>query len=291
MDAQPPRDDIRPAAPPAEAGDVDVGPLADPVAEPELAAFLAAARDELCTPPDAFTARRHLAAMRDEVLTQHRARGFGLRVASVAAAAAVAVVVTLGGFGALPAPAQEVLSNVAERVGIELPSPARDIVGQLQIPPKQIPASDTVPGRAGGPDKADLPTPWADADQLPPGLDDHFVPPGLEDGSTPPGLDDGFPPLRLRPDQPGRFWQDQDWPGRDRAGEPDEPSDRGNQGTGRAERDTPVSPPSSSDEAPRPQEEEAPGPPGETPPSGTPEKPETPAGEGAPGAGAGANAP
>lgn len=140
--------------------------------EPRLAAFLDRSADVLRTGPDEFTAHRHLVAMRKEAAAAVPARPRVLRTASISAAAAVALVVTLAGFGALPAPAQQVLSDVADRVGITIPSPADHVPGG-EVPAQQHPDPETVPGRPGGPDRSELP-----------GADDGHTSPGPTDGHS-----------------------------------------------------------------------------------------------------------
>lgn len=150
--------------------------------DPRLAAFLDRSTEVLRTGPDEVTARRHLSMLRREAAVVSP-RGRGLRVVSIAAAAAVAAVVTLAGFGTLPAPAQQVLSDVADRVGINLPSPAEARQPSFEVPTKQRPDPETVPGRPGGPDRSELP-----------GLDDGVLQtPGESDGMTP-GERSGEPP-------------------------------------------------------------------------------------------------
>lgn len=226
---------------PAEAGHVDVEPLADPVEEPELAAFLTGAERSLTAGPDELTARRHLAAMRHQPATRHRTSGLGLRVAGVAAAAAVAVVATLGGFGALPAPAQQVLADVAERVGLQLPRPAQDAVPEFAPPADGLPVPEHVPGPPDGLDERGVPgTPWGEEGILEPGRGHEAPPvelpedavdgrerapetpppapePDAEDPPTEPPVD---PPVEAPIDPPGRDAADEveDAPGPGRAG-------------------------------------------------------------------------
>ena len=159
-------------------------PLIDVDQEPRLAAFLERSSEVLRVGPDEFTARRHLTAIRREAAV---GRGHsGLRVASIAAAAAVAAVVTLAGFGALPAPAQQVMAEMAERVGVTIPNPAADTSPVDESPGKQQPDPETVPGLEDGPDRSELP-----------GLDEGVLDtPGRSDGFAPYGLDeeDAVPP-------------------------------------------------------------------------------------------------
>lgn len=237
-----------------QTGDSD--DLADALAgsDSQVAAFLDRSAEVLRADPDEVTARRHLSMMRREaaVVTP---RGRGLRVVSIAAAAAVAAVVTLAGFGALPAPAQQLLSDAAERVGITLPSPADAEEPGFEVPTKQRPDPETVPGRPGGPDRSELP-----------GLDEDGVlrTPGESDGMTP-GERSGEGPNRER----GRSDEapaDQRVPEQPPApGPPDEPSGSPEQADDPP--DTPEEPPSDPEEAPEPPAEtpdppvEAPGPP------------------------------
>ena len=188
-------------------GPDDDGPLIDADQEPRLAAFLERSNEVLRTGPDEFTARRHLTAMQREAAV---GRGHtGLRVASIAAAAAVAAAVTLAGFGALPAPAQQLMSDMAERLGVTIPSPAVDGPPATEHPVEQQPAPESVPDPPGGPDRSELPggrgegqpdapgssedvTPFGqrDGEAPPPGLDEDFVPPGPH---REPGAPDGLP--------------------------------------------------------------------------------------------------
>ena len=168
-------------------GPDDDGPLIDADQEPRLAAFLERSSEVLRVGPDEFTARRHLTAMQREAAV---GRGHtGLRVASIAAAAAVAAVVTLAGFGALPAPAQQVMAEMAERIGVTIPNPAADTSPASpadESPGEQQPDPETVPGLEDGPDRSELP-----------GLDDGVLDtPGRSDGFAPYGLDeeDAVPP-------------------------------------------------------------------------------------------------
>lgn len=244
--------------PPAEAGGPGVGPsdadddprAIDAATDPLLSAFLHRTDQVLTTGPDELAARRHLAAMRREAQVGGGSHGV-LRVASLTAAAAAVAVVVLAGFGALPAPAQRVLSDAANRVGIPIPSPIEAPVFEA---PKQQPDPQTIPGRPGGPDRSELPV---DPPEDRPGLQDDGTveTPGIEDGFTPPGQD---------PDRPA--------PGPDPTPAPDTTPPEGVPGDGDAERPTPPTddPPGRSGEVPG-QQEEHPGQ-GDDPPgqSGTP---------------------
>ena len=171
--------------------------------EPSLAAFLDRTVDVLQAGPDEFTAHRHLVAMRKEAAKAVPARPRVLRTASISAAAAVALVVTLAGFGALPAPAQQVLSDVADRVGITIPSPAdRDPSGE--VPAKQQPDPETIPDRPGGPDRSDLPGLTEDGSLRTPGARDETTPPGQSGDRPSPGSGRDQAPGRDRSeDAPG----------------------------------------------------------------------------------------
>lgn len=68
----------------------------------------------------------------------------GLRAAAVAAALAV-IVAGLGSDDRLPAPAQRVVSSIAERVGVDLPDGAGDAEGTPEDP-----ATDAQPGASTG---------------------------------------------------------------------------------------------------------------------------------------------
>ena len=272
MDPRPTRDDAPPETP-VEAGlytDVPVEEhLVDPAEEPGFAAFLQGVRGALTADPDELTARRHLAAMREEVLAQHRGDRFAVRIAGAAAAAVVAVAATLAGFGALPAPAQEVLSDVAERIGITLPTPAQDAMDRVMIPAKQVPGPETVPGRAGGPTKDELPGRWSGAaergESLPPGLDEGWTPPGLGGDSTPPGRDPSFTP-------PGQdVWPEQPGPGGPEGTPRGQQPDRDQPGP------APQTPPDQGGEVPQPPDE-PPSPPSEAPSGGPDTDPADPQG-------------
>ena len=167
------------------------GPLIDADEEPRLAAFLERSSEVLRVDPDEFTARRHLTAMQREAAV---GRGHtGLRVASVAAAAAVAAVVTLAGFGALPAPAQQVMAEMAERIGVTIPNPAADTSPADESPGDQQPDPESIPGLDGGTDGWELPGLDDDGVLDTPGRSDGFAPYGLDDEELPPpGKDEGF---------------------------------------------------------------------------------------------------
>jgi len=174
-------------------GPDDDGPLIDADQEPRLAAFLERSSEVLRVGPDEFTARRHLTAMQREAAV---GRGHtGLRVASIAAAAAVAAVVTLAGFGALPAPAQQVMAEMAERIGVTIPNPAADTSPASpadESPGEQQPDPETVPGFEYGPDRSELPGLDDDGELRTPWHNDGFTPYGLDEEWSPPGKDDGF---------------------------------------------------------------------------------------------------
>lgn len=221
-------------------------PLVDPDEDPRLAAFLERTTEVLQSRPIEFTARRHLAAMRAAASeTAIRRRHPVMWFAGVAAAAAVAVV-TLAGFGALPAPAQHVMSEVAERLGFTIPSPDTDPGVPAESPSKQRPAPETVPGLPGGPDRSELPglredgvlqtpgqsdgmtPPGQDADRTVPGQQDRGTTPGQDEGVVPPGQsEDATPPGQ--PDPPDRSGADGapgapgGTPGTDPPGEPSDP--------------------------------------------------------------------
>jgi hypothetical protein len=133
------------------------GPLSlvDADLEPDLAAFLERSTEVLTAAPDEFTAHRHLAAMREMARPRSGAR-FGLRIASVAAVVALAVM-TLAGFGALPAPAQQVIADVADRMGLTIPSPTEADPPAFDLPTQQLPVPEHVPAQPGAPDQDDLP--------------------------------------------------------------------------------------------------------------------------------------
>jgi hypothetical protein len=190
-------------------------PLVGPDEDPRLTAFLERTTEALQTRPIEFTAHRHLAAMRTAAAeTVIRRRQHVMRLAGVAAAAVVAAVVTFAGFGALPAPAQHVMSEVADRLGFTIPSPDTDPAESVGNRSKQRPAPETVPGLPGGPDRSQLPglrddgvlqTPGRSNGMTPPGQRDDRTVPGQQDRGTPPGQDDGgsLPAPDERPDRPG----------------------------------------------------------------------------------------
>lgn len=126
-------------------------PLVDADVEPELAALLERTALTLGDPPDDLTTQRHLRAIHVEVARGTRRGHVAMRFAGVAAAALVAVVATLGGLGALPAPAQQVMSDVARQVGLRLPAPAMDAPGVSRAPglTKRFADLGTSPGGAG----------------------------------------------------------------------------------------------------------------------------------------------
>ena len=141
---------------PAEAGRSVGDPIVDRAEDPQLAAFLDRTSAVLGDGPDELTMQRHLRAMQAEagrgsvhgVATGHGRAGY--RVAGVAVAAGFALVATLAGLGSLPAPAQQVMSDVANRVGIRLPAPAQGAPGVSHAPGlnKQMPRFDAPPGHA-----------------------------------------------------------------------------------------------------------------------------------------------
>ncbi len=194
--------------------------------DPRLAAFLDRSAEVLQAGPDEMTAHRHLAAMRKEAAAVAPASPRILRAASISAAAAVALVVTLASFGALPAPAQQVLSDVADRVGITIPSPA-DRAPSGEVPAKQRPAAETVPGQPGGPDRSELP-----------GLDEDGTlrTPGASDGRTPPGHADDRPGRDQAPGQDrGAPESSGEAPAPDRPGEAEQRPEQGEQPPGQVE--------------------------------------------------------
>lgn len=220
-------------------GDSDDLAVALAGSDPQLAAFLDRSADVLRAGPDELTARRHLSMMRREAAVVSP-RGRGLRVVGIAAAAAVAAVVTLAGFGALPAPAQQVLSDAAERVGITLPSPADAGEPSFEVPTKQRPDPETVPGRPGGPDRSELPGLDEDGVLRTPGNSDGMTPGERsgEPGDTERGRSEEAPADRHVPEQP---------PAPD---PPDKPSGSPDQAEDLP--DTPEEPPSDPEEAPEP---------------------------------------
>lgn len=142
---------------PAEAGQ----PLVDRGQDPELAELLDQSAELLEDGPDELTMERHLRAMRSEAGRSghlgHAGRGAGadrgragMRLAGAAVAAGFALVATLAGLGSLPAPAQQVMADVAERVGLTLPPPADEVVDGTPAADivKQRPVFDPTPGAA-----------------------------------------------------------------------------------------------------------------------------------------------
>ncbi len=138
----------------ASGGDVV---LAEVAGDPELAATLEGVRDELVTDLDEEVAAAHLAAIRAAAAgAAHTAptavagivgtqrpwvsrvrRVLGLTGAKLALTATATLAAT-GGFAAtdsLPDPAQRVVADVADRVGLDLPSPddpAPEDVGEVE---------------------------------------------------------------------------------------------------------------------------------------------------------------
>jgi len=189
------------SATPVSGDGVHDEPWYDAHDEPRLAALLDRSAQVLQRGPDELTAHRHLAAMRKEAATAAATRPRILRAASISAAAAVALVVTLAGFGALPAPAQQVLSDVADRVGITIPSPA-DQASSGEVPAKQQPAPETVPGRPGGPDRAELRGLTEDGTLQTPGVSDGHTPPGHSGSDQSPSQDQDVPGAPDVPETP-----------------------------------------------------------------------------------------
>jgi hypothetical protein len=219
--------------------------------------------------PDAVTMQRHLKAMKVEAARGSGQGRAGFRVAGVAVAAGFALVATLAGLGSLPAPAQQVMAEVAERVGITLPSPATDSLRGDPDVAKQRPTFDPPPGHAvrdqapfrGSPKPEGWPgngRPGSDtsrsARENAPGQDNA---PGLD---TAPGLDEA-PGQDTAPGQTDNPGQGED---------PDPPDDATGQ-----DRETPPLPDRRPDQDPPPVEPGTPEPPGqgETPPGQTEDRP------------------
>ena len=204
---------------PAEAGRSVGDPIVDRAEDPQLAAFLDRASAVLGDGPDELTMHRHLRAMQAEAgrgsvrgtATGHGRAGY--RVAGVAVAAGFALVATLAGLGSLPAPAQQVMSDVANRVGITLPAPAQSAPGVSHAPglTKQMPRFDSPPGhavrdqvgRGGFPKPEGRPEHAGPPDDVP-GLEGRDTSPGAQ---TAPGqAPDGTPgqPRTVPPDRDGQ---------------------------------------------------------------------------------------
>ena len=147
------------------------------------------------------------------------------RVAGVAVAAGFALVATLAGLGSLPAPAQQAMADVANRVGITLPAPAQGGPGVSHAPGlhKQMPRFESPPGHAvrdqvgrGGFPKPEGPPEHAGRPDDVPGLESRDARPGARTapGQAPdgtPGRTDGTP------DRPGSVLPDGDGQGDDQA--------------------------------------------------------------------------
>ena len=190
--------------------------LVDRAEAPQLAGFLDRTSTVLSDGPDELTMQRHLRAMQAEagrgsVRGNGSVRGLeGYRVAGVAVAAGFALVATLAGLGSLPAPAQQAMADVANRVGITLPEPAQRAPGAQHAPGlnKQMPTFEPPPGHAvrdqvgrGGFPKPEGRPEHAGPPDDEPGLNgrpEHAGPPDHE-----PGLEgrDARPGARIAPGQ------------------------------------------------------------------------------------------
>ena len=198
---------------PAAAGQL----LVDGAEDPQLAALLDRTSVVLGDAPDELTMQRHLRAMKAEAgrgsgRGEWAGHGRGMyRVAGVAVAAGFALVATLGGLGSLPAPAQQVMDDVANRVGISLPGSTVGAPGVSHAPGlhKQMPMFDQVPGhaaRGGFPKPEGRPEHAGPPDEVP-GLEGRDARPGA--GTAPdgtPGHTDGTPdpPGNVPPDGDGQ---------------------------------------------------------------------------------------
>lgn len=221
----------------------------EPAERAALAAFLRDAREDLPEAPPADVAERHLAAITaaaaeaahsaPAVASAPISRPWGARARRLAgltavkvaigvSAAAAATGTGLATTGNLPDPVQQVVADVADRIGIELPAPDTTPPAML---PDEVPT--TVPPReVPGPDDTD------DGRQPTPAQPEGGAPP-----SEVPG--EGQPPA-----DPSDRADDRDDAERDEADEADEASSRRPEGTGPDARDRAPDADQEPDEAP-----------------------------------------
>lgn len=114
-------------------------PLLGPEEDPRVGDAVDAITAVLTVPPDDLTAQRHRRALAAARRTQPTVL---VRRAAATGAAAAALVGALAVGGALPGPAQQVVADLASRVGIELPQPTTDEVPPARPVDRDAPAAE-----------------------------------------------------------------------------------------------------------------------------------------------------